>query len=115
MADPSTTTTGATRIAEVAAARAVEATRERSTPGPIVMALISAALGMIIPLIAGAVGYGEIGARLTALEHRMDRADVASAKASETISARLDALNEKLSTIKEDVREIRARTEERRR
>jgi hypothetical protein len=109
------TTTGATRIAEVAAAKAVEASRERSTPGPIAMALISAALGMIIPLIAGAVGYGEIGARLTALEQRMDRSDVASARAMETIGARLDGMAEKLSAIKEDVATIRARGEERRR
>lgn len=96
-------------------AKAVEATREKSVPGPVAMALISAALGMIVPLVAGAVGYGEIGARLTALEQRMDRTDAASAKAMETISVRLDAMGEKLSTIKEDVREIRARTEERRR
>lgn len=109
------TTTGATRIAEVAAARAVEATRERSAPNPIAMALISAALGMGVPLVAGAIGYGEIRARLTSLEERMDREGAVSAKALETIGARLDTMGEKLSTIKEDVREIRARTEERRR
>lgn len=106
------TKSGATEIG-VAAARAAAA--ERATPGPIAMALISAALGMGVPLVAGAIGYGEIRARLTALEERMDRTDASSARAMETIGARLDSMTEKLSTIKEDVREIRARTEERRR
>lgn len=114
MADPSTTT-GATRIAEVAAARAVEASRERSAPGPIVMALLSAALGMAVPLVAGAVGYGEIKARLAALEERMDRTDAAAEKSLGKIEARLDSMANKLESIQSSVGRIEARTEERRR
>lgn len=91
-------------------------------PGPVQTMLISAALGMILPLLLGAMGYGAMGARVDALadrvaahEARMDRTDAASSAAINAISARFDDVFEKLSSIKEDVATIRARTEERRR
>ena len=113
-ADP-TTTTGATRIAEVAAARAVEASREKASPSPLVIGVICALLGIVPAGIGGLISYGNLSARLDALEQRMDRTDAAAEKSLGKIETRLDSMANKLESIQSSVGRIEARTEERRR
>ena len=107
------TNTGATRIAEVAAARAVEAA-EKKGPSPLALALIAGMLGMVPVSIGGLVSYGNLSARLDGLEARMDRKDAQDEKSLGKIETRLDSMAAKLESIQGGVLRLEGREDRRR-
>ena len=116
----SETTTGATRIAEVAATRAVEAAEKSKGPSPLALAMIAGLLGMVPVSIGGLVSYGHLSAQLDGLEARLSRKDVLGGEAPGKMLARLDSMAAKLEAIQGGVlrlegREGHDRRDERRR
>lgn len=106
------------RVAE-AAARGAASAGERPLPGWASL-VITAALSMSVPIGLGLVGYGELRARVVAVEQRQDRAEVDRKddreqfdRLIEKISTRLDVISTKLEVLQTDVAQIRARTESR--
>ncbi len=78
-------------------------------PSPLVLALLAGCLGMIPTGVGGLISYGNLSARLDALEARMDRTDAAAEKSLGKIETRLDAMTTKLETIQAGVLRLEGR------
>jgi len=98
---------GATRIAEAAARGAATARPEEPQLPRWVAFLLTALLSVAVPLALGAVGYGELKARLSAVEQRMDRGDIERSKEHDSTQRAFEKLEEKIDRLTSQVTGLR--------